>query len=122
MPGGDGRGPMGMGPMTGRTAGYCAGYNVPGYMNPVGGRRGFGFGRGFGRGGGWGRGRGWGRGWGASYAYNAPAYGGYPYASEITAEEERAMLKEQSDALKQQLDDIQSRLDSFEAEENQKKQ
>jgi len=30
MPGGDGTGPAGMGPMTGRAAGYCAGYPVPG--------------------------------------------------------------------------------------------
>ena len=35
MPGGDGTGPGGMGPMTGRAAGYCAGYPVPGYMNPI---------------------------------------------------------------------------------------
>ncbi len=34
MPLGDGTGPAGMGPMTGRAAGYCAGYPVPGYMNP----------------------------------------------------------------------------------------
>lgn len=86
MPLGNGTGPAGMGPMTGRAAGFCAGYPVPGYMNPVvgragfygagvpavgaygtgygmpyggWGRRGFGFGRGFGRG--WGRGRGRGR-------------------------------------------------------------
>jgi len=51
MPAGDGTGPMGMGPMTGRQAGYCAGYPVPGFMNPIPGR-GF-WGRG--RGGGWGR-------------------------------------------------------------------
>ena len=38
MPRGDGTGPAGMGPMTGRAAGYCAGYPVPGYMNPVPGR------------------------------------------------------------------------------------
>jgi len=38
MPAGDGTGPMGMGPMTGRAAGYCAGYPVPGWMNPVAGR------------------------------------------------------------------------------------
>ena len=30
MPGGDGTGPMGMGPMTGRAAGFCAGYNRAG--------------------------------------------------------------------------------------------
>jgi len=53
MPGGDGTGPGGMGPMTGRAAGYCAGYPVPGYMNPVGGRGYGGWGRGF-RGGGFG--------------------------------------------------------------------
>ncbi len=35
---GDGTGPMGLGPMTGRGAGYCAGYSAPGYMNPVAGR------------------------------------------------------------------------------------
>ena len=33
MPAGNGTGPLGMGPMTGRAAGYCAGYPVPGYMN-----------------------------------------------------------------------------------------
>jgi len=82
MPAGNGMGPAGMGPMTGRGAGFCAGYPTPGYMNPYGGRylnRGFGMGRGgggFGRGGGmgFGRGRGWGRGFG--YGYNSP----YPYA------------------------------------------
>jgi hypothetical protein len=47
MPWGDGTGPWGLGPMTGRAAGYCAGYSVPGYMNPI---PGFGFGFGFGRG------------------------------------------------------------------------
>ena len=41
MPRGDGTGPAGMGPMTGRAAGYCAGFPVPGYMNPVVGRGGF---------------------------------------------------------------------------------
>ena len=35
MPGGNGTGPAGLGPMTGRGAGFCAGYAVPGYMNPV---------------------------------------------------------------------------------------
>ena len=48
MPGGDRTGPMGLGPMTGRAAGYCAGYPVPGFMNAVGGR---GFGGWGGRGG-----------------------------------------------------------------------
>lgn len=34
MPWGNGTGPLGMGPMTGRAAGFCAGYPVPGYSNP----------------------------------------------------------------------------------------
>jgi len=46
MPRGDGTGPMGMGPMTGRGAGYCAGSPTPGFMNPMGGRLGLGSGRG----------------------------------------------------------------------------
>ncbi len=55
MPGGDHTGPLGQGPQTGRAAGYCAGYDMPGYMNPMPGS-----GPGRGRGGGWGGG---GRGW-----------------------------------------------------------
>ena len=38
MPAGDGTGPLGWGPMTGRAAGYCAGFPVPGYMNLFVGR------------------------------------------------------------------------------------
>jgi hypothetical protein len=71
MPRGDGTGPAGMGPMTGRAAGYCAGYPVPGYMNPVGGR---GFG-GRGRGGGRGR-RNWYYATGLRAGYGYPAWGG----------------------------------------------
>ncbi|MFW6110773.1 MAG: DUF5320 domain-containing protein [Thermoproteota archaeon] len=61
MPRGDRTGPLGRGPMTGRAAGYCTGYPVPGYMNPVP-RLGRGYGRGLGRGFGRGYGRGFGRG------------------------------------------------------------
>ncbi|MBN1289121.1 MAG: DUF5320 domain-containing protein [Actinobacteria bacterium] len=39
MPGGDRTGPSGMGPLTGRGAGYCSGSDAPGFMNLV--RRGF---------------------------------------------------------------------------------
>ena len=64
MPAGNGTGPLGFGPMTGRAAGYCAGYSVPGYMNPVGGR---GF---LGR--------------GAYYGGMGPAYAAGPYAATAT--------------------------------------
>ncbi|MCK8827658.1 DUF5320 domain-containing protein [Natroniella acetigena] len=50
MPRGDGRGPEGFGSMTGRAAGYCAGFNRPGFANAnvtcmKVGRRGVGRGR-----------------------------------------------------------------------------
>jgi len=45
MPGGDRRGPAGQGARTGRAAGFCAGYDAPGFMHR-------GWGRGGGRGGG----------------------------------------------------------------------
>jgi hypothetical protein len=82
MPFGDGTGPLGLGPMTGRTAGFCAGFGRPGFANPMAGypyplgyaraapawpRWGWGFGRGFGRGLGRGFGRSWQR-WGL-YGY-----------------------------------------------------
>jgi len=40
MPRGDGTGPMGAGPMTGRAAGICAGNSVAGSANAPGGRGG----------------------------------------------------------------------------------
>ena len=45
MPRGDKTGPQGLGSKTGRAAGYCVGYPVPGYINPTRW-----YGRGFGRG------------------------------------------------------------------------
>lgn len=56
MPRGDRTGPAGMGSMTGRRMGFCAGYNAPGFMTP--GYCGAGCGRGYGRGMGYGRGAG----------------------------------------------------------------
>lgn len=113
MPGGDGTGPMGMGPMTGRAAGYCAGYAMPGYMNPVGRGRGF-WGRG--RGGGWGLGRGFGFvarrfGW----VPMGTAYPGYaPVAP--TREQELEMLKQQASYFQGALTDIQKRIDVLETQ------
>jgi len=39
MPFGDGTGPMGLGPMTGRGRGFCAGFGTPGFANPIPGGR-----------------------------------------------------------------------------------
>ncbi|MDI6805154.1 MAG: DUF5320 domain-containing protein [Candidatus Bathyarchaeia archaeon] len=74
MPWGDRTGPWGLGPMTGRAAGYCAGYPVPGYMNPM---PGFGWGFGFGRG--------WGRGFGRGFRRWLWAYPWYRYQPPYTA-------------------------------------
>lgn len=41
MPYGDGTGPLGLGPRTGRGLGYCSGYNSPGYVNCCRGYRGY---------------------------------------------------------------------------------
>jgi len=124
MPGGDGTGPGGMGPMTGRAAGYCAGYPVPGFMNPIPGR---GFG-GWGRGGGWGRRNwfyatgltGWQR---AGYGY--PAYGGgaasaapyaAPFAPRVSAQQELDGLKGQAEYFEDALEGIKKRIEELEAE------
>ncbi|MBU1062297.1 MAG: DUF5320 domain-containing protein [Candidatus Omnitrophica bacterium] len=120
MPGGDGTGPMGMGPMTGRAAGYCTGYSMPGYANPIPGR---GWGFGFGRGRGWGRGfgRGFGRRWAVyPYAYGAPSYPAYPYGSELTAKEEADMLKDQAKAMEEEIKAINDRISALEKSQGSK--
>ena len=81
MPFGDGTGPLGLGPMTGRGAGFCAGFGTPGFASPMPGypyhygyarlapvwpRWGLGFGRGRGCG------RGFGRGWRRWGPYGSP--------------------------------------------------
>ena len=105
MPGGDGTGPMGAGPMTGRGAGFCAGYPVPGYMNPIGGRGGFGGGRG----GGWGRGRRW-RHW--FYATGVPGWArpAWGYPPPAGPEDELSSLEGQSRHLEEYLKDLQGRI------------
>ena len=115
MPWGDGTGPMGQGPMTGRGAGYCAGYNMPGYANPIP-RMGFGRGRGFGRGMGFGRGFGWRS---MSFAPVTPVQP-YPQQYQPTREEEKQMLdneakaiEEEQKALKQELQAIKKRLEEL---------
>jgi len=112
MPRGDGTGPSGMGSMTGRAAGYCAGYNRPGFANPgLGG--GYGMGRGMGRGLRRGLGRGFGRGFG--YYPNAPAYYGAPVNwTAPTKDQELEMLKQQASNFEQNLEDIKKRIGELE--------
>jgi hypothetical protein len=98
--------------MTGRAAGYCAGYGSPGFMNPVGGRLGMGFRRG--------RGRWWGTpysapGWGA---WSPPYYGGAytPYAPAVSAEQEKEALQNQVKFFEDQLSSLRERIEELEAE------
>ena len=115
MPGFDGTGPMGQGPMTGGGFGYCG----PG--NRAQSMRGFGRGRGY-RGGfgpGFGRGRGFGRGFGGQGFQ--PAWGsGYDPANRgayaMNPKEEANMLREEADALRGELDSINSRIQDLESQ------
>ena len=98
--------------MTGRAAGFCAGYSAPGYANPVYSRgAGLGFGRGLGRGFGRGPGRGWAAG---AYGRGYPFYGApypAPYVpAEIKPEQEEDMLKQQARALQDELDAVNQRI------------
>jgi hypothetical protein len=121
MPRGDGTGPAGMGPMTGRGAGYCAGYNIPGFANPIPGRGFWGAGRG-----GFGGGRGyrymyyatglpgWARfGAWSPGAYASP-YAAPPYAPTVSPEQEVDYLKDQAEYLESSLEDIRKRITELE--------
>ena len=105
MPLGDGTGPAGMGPMTGRGAGYCAGYSVPGYMNPYGGR--------------FGSGMGWGRRFGPGYfnpagtwAVPVGGYNPFPY----TKDQEKQALENQVKFLESQIKAVQERIEKLDSE------
>jgi hypothetical protein len=123
MPFGDGTGPLGLGPMTGRGAGYCAGYPVPGFMNPYVPGFGRGFFRrrafygypyfGFGRGRGFGRGFFWRRFALYGYPYTASLYPTYS-ASNLNPEEEKKLLLEETKILQEQLAEIKKRLNELE--------
>ena len=112
MPKGSGTGPMGRGSMTGRAAGYCAGFNTSGYMNNIGGR---GFGRGFGRGSGFG----WGSGW--RNMFNASGIPGFmkfgAYAASLQTPDpdaEQRALKNHADMLQAELNAVRKRLADIE--------
>jgi len=103
MPGFNGTGPMGEGPMTGGGRGNC---------NPYGrfsGARGFGGGRGMRNG--FGRGHGYGRGFGRRGAYGVP-YSATPY-------DEATMLKADAQAMKNELDAINRRIQELESQSSE---
>ena len=119
MPQGDGTGPLGQGPMTGRAAGYCAGFQMPGYMNPMPGH-GWGMGRGWGHGRGWGRGRGWRYGYYPMVVPGAPpVYGVAPGYPPLPAEQEVHALRAQAEHFEGTLGEIRKRIAELEAAQKQ---
>mgnify|MGYP002367751558 CR=1 FL=1 len=104
---------MGRGAMTGRAAGYCAGFGMPGYLNAR-------FGRGPGAGFGFGRGAA-GRGWRYRFAATA-GYGWRSFGSDeapfrgFDPERERQALRNEASALETELDRVRRRLDELEKE------
>ncbi len=124
MPRGNRTGPAGMGPMTGRAGGYCAGYANPGFMG-LGSRLGF-FGRG--RGGGRGGGRGWRNGFHATglsgrqrAAMGTPAFGisgadAPPVDPAVTRQQELDALKSQAEYFEDALKGIKERVEQMEQE------
>jgi len=118
--------------MTGRAAGYCAGYDVPGYANPAP-TRGMAYGRGYGMGYGMGYGRGYGRGYGQGRG--RPFAGGLrpgratpypavdPYAGPYgppSPQDERTFLENQAKVLQDELSGIRQRLDELTEAESPK--
>ncbi len=116
MPGFDGTGPGGMGPMTGGGRGFCNPAGAGGSLFGRGLGRGFGRGRGFG----FGRGFGW-RAGGPAY-YDAP-YAGAPtawnrYASPMNREQEVDFLQNQAQAIKEELENIETRINDLQQKES----
>ena len=80
---GDGRGPAGEGPMTGRAMGFCAGYRMPGFTN---------------------RGQGCGMGRGRRFAYGGRNVSAYP--EKETLENEAAGLRMQLESLEKRISEL----------------
>lgn len=116
MPRGDRSGPTGMGPRSGRAAGYCANYDTPGFMNRF-------FGRGPGMGSGQGRdfgNRGGGFGWRNMFHMTGkPGWMRFGWFSgqQVNPDPgtEKQVLKDQVDVLKLELGRMQQRLNDLES-------
>ena len=119
MPRGDRSGPDGIGPMSGRAMGYCAGYDQPGFTAGPGGGRGRARGLG-------GRRRGfrgaYGRGFGPVPRYGYERGPGYPWAGETgygpayTAEERKAMLQDELQGLEGRIESLRREIESIDTE------
>ena len=94
MPGFDGTGPRGMGPMTGGGRGFCSPWGAGA------GVRAYGFPR-------------W-RGYGYTYPSAGPFVpGAMPYAPQMSREHELGFLKQQTEALRTELKAIEARINEL---------
>jgi hypothetical protein len=112
MPGFNGTGPRGMGPMTGGARGYCVlpgGEGMPRFGAGGRSRRALGgLGLGLGRGrGAWGMGRGLGRG------YGPPAFD-MPYGSVVSERNELEILRQEAESVEGDLGRIRARIGELE--------
>lgn len=87
MPGFDGTGPMGMGPMTGGGRGFCSPWGIRAYGMPR--WRGYGY---------------------PYYATGHFAPSVTPYAPQMSNEQELGFLKQQAEAMRVELKDIEARI------------
>ena len=91
MPGFDGTGPRGMGPMTGGGRGFCSPWGIGAASRSYGvpPRLGYGY---------------------PYYGAGQVAPGAIPFAPQVTREQELDFLKNQAQAMKGQLEQIESRI------------
>ncbi|HEY50978.1 MAG TPA: DUF5320 domain-containing protein [Dehalococcoidia bacterium] len=87
MPGFDGTGPMGMGPMTGGGRGFCSPWGIGAAMRAYGLPR-----------------------WTPYAPRYYGAYGFRPFVPRITRESELEFLKRESEALREELKDLEARI------------
>ena len=97
MPGFDGTGPMGMGPMTGGGRGFCSPWGIRGAVHTYGHPRWMGYGYPY---------------------YGAGAYtpGIAPFTPSVSREQEFAFLKQQAQAMRAQLGEIEARISELSTE------
>jgi len=108
MPGFDGTGPRGMGPMTGGGRGFCSPWGIGAALRGYGVPPAVGYGYPYYRGA------------GVPYpAYGAPAAapGTTPFAPQMSKEQELDFLRNQAQAVKGQLEQIEARMHELQIKE-----
>ena len=97
MPGFNGTGPRGMGPMTGGGRGFCSPGGIGAASRPYGASQGRGYGYPY-------------------YGAGLAVPGDVPFAPQMTREQELDFLKNQAQAMRGQLEQIQSRIQQLGSE------